>query len=167
VRNVTLTIARTQVNYVAPYVSRTNTPADVIIRGEGFNKIAVTGVRFGGTPATSFAIDSDTQIRARHPALAKGSYNVQLANAGGAVRSSAQLVVADPPAYTATTLSYPDGPTHVVSDACYDEERRSLYVVSRPTFENTGPQEIRRFTFDGTDWSTAVAPAPAMTYCAL
>jgi hypothetical protein len=167
VRDLSLTIARTQVNYVSPYVSHTNTAKDVIVRGEGFDKIDVTGVSFGSTSATSFQVDNDTQIRATHPALVKGSYDVQLESAAPlAVRSSAQLVVVDPPAYTATTLEYPDGPTHEVSDACYDEERRSIYVVGRATFDNTS-HEIRRFTFDGTDWNTAGAPTQQMQFCAL
>ena len=107
---VTLTISRTQVNFVAPYLAISGTSAEVIVRGDNFSQITVQDVKFGGSSAAAFNVVSDTEIRATHPALAAGTYAVQLQNPQGFNRSLANLVVIDPQVYAATTLSYPVAP---------------------------------------------------------
>ena len=49
----------------------------------GFLFTGATGVSFGGTPAASFTVDSDTQITAVTPAHADGTFDVTVANADG------------------------------------------------------------------------------------
>jgi hypothetical protein len=127
--NVTLNVARTQVNYVAPYVAHTGVAGDVIIRGDNFSLVTATGVRFGtGNDATAFTVVSNTEIRASHGALTPGSYDVHLVNTQGLDRTRAQLKVVDAPTFAATTLQYPDGPGVILSELLYDAERRALFA---------------------------------------
>jgi uncharacterized protein (TIGR03437 family) len=49
----------------------------------GTNLTGATAVSFGGTPATSFSVDSDTQITAITPADAAGAILVTVATPGG------------------------------------------------------------------------------------
>mgnify|MGYP002783568790 CR=1 FL=1 len=66
------------------------TGAAVIITGSGF--IGTTSVSFGGTPAASFSIDSDTQITATLAAGASG--NVEVTAAGTATLAGFTFLVA-------------------------------------------------------------------------
>nr|WP_269330170.1 IPT/TIG domain-containing protein [Kineosporia babensis] len=81
--------ASTQFQYVnAPAI--TNLQSDegpltegtlVTITGTGFN--AATVVDFGGTPATSFVVNTDTEITARAPAHSAGVVDVRVTGPGG------------------------------------------------------------------------------------
>ena len=53
----------------------------VTISGDGFN--GTTSVTFGGTPAASFAVDSNSQITATTPAGSPGSVNVTVTDNDG------------------------------------------------------------------------------------
>ena len=66
------------------------TGAAIIITGSGF--IGTTSVSFGGTPAASFSIDSDTQITATLAAGASG--NVEVTAAGTATLAGFTFLVA-------------------------------------------------------------------------
>ncbi len=126
---VTLNVNRTQVNYVAPYVAHTGVAGDVIIRGDNFQLMTPTGVRFGDSDnATSFTVVSNTEIRASHGALAAGTYDVHILNGQGLDRTRAQLKVVDEPTFAATTLQYPGGPGVILSELIYDAERRALFA---------------------------------------
>jgi hypothetical protein len=142
---VTLTISRTQVNFVAPYVAMANTSAEVIVRGENFNQIAVQNVKFGSTNATTFTVVSNTEIRATHPALTAGSYPVQLENALGVNRSLATLAVVTPPAYGAVAYASAGTKSRII----YDDERRTIYVA------NAGSVTVERYAYDAgtTSWA--------------
>lgn len=75
--------------YVAAPVIQSVTPGEgpttggtvVTITGTGFT--GATSVDFGGTAATSFTVDSDTQITATTPAHAAGQVDVAVTTAGG------------------------------------------------------------------------------------
>jgi hypothetical protein len=137
------------VRFVAPYVATTNTPGTVIIRGQGFQKFSLTGVTFGATVATAFSVVSDTEILASYPALAAGSYAVQIQapSSAGAISSQANLVTVNAPGYTATTIPYPSG-TPQVNELLYDAERRALLVA------DTAGGRILRYSFSGSAWSS-------------
>jgi len=145
---VTLTISRTQVSYVAPYVATSGTTADVIIRGENFGLVTIQDVKFGGISASTFSVISDTEVRATHPALTAGSYPVQLQNNSGFNNSLANLVVVDAPVYSATTLAYPGAPSQPVYAIRYDAERKAL-ILARGL-------SIQRYVYSSGAWG---APA--------
>jgi hypothetical protein len=125
---VALTVARTQVNYVAPYVAISNSSGEVIIRGENFTQVTVQDVTFGGVSATAFTVVSDTEIHATHPPLSAGTYAVKLQNNLGIDRSLANLVAVTPRSYSAGTLQYPQTP-HQPLALEYDAEREALLVA--------------------------------------
>lgn len=145
---VTLTISRTQVSYVAPYVATAGTTAEVIIRGENFGLVAIQDVKFGAISASTFSVISDTEVRATHPALTAGSYPVQLQNNLGINNSLANLIVVDAPVYSATTLAYPGAPSQPILAIRYDAERKAL-VLARGT-------SILRYVYSTGAWG---APA--------
>jgi len=143
---VMLLLQRTRVNYVAPYVARANVAAEVTIRGENFTQFAPTSVEFGsGNVASAFTVDSNTQIRATHPALPAGSYAVRVVNNAGAAFTRAQLVVVDPPPFTQQSLQYPGGSGVTPTSLIYDAERRALLVG----LARSGLPRIARFAYTG------------------
>jgi len=134
------------VNFVAPYVATTNVAGDVIIRGYGFT--GATAVSFGLTPATTFAVESDSQIRARHPALPQGNYQVTV----DALTTRAQLVVVDPPNFPSAAI--PRTGLSVVN-LIYDAQRGAVYLLDRAN------NRIERYTHaGGTNWNPNTLPFP-------
>lgn len=151
------------VQLVTPYVAISGVSDSVVIRGIGLGAFSVQGVRFGDTAATSFTAVSATEFRATHPALAAGTYTVRLnsANHQGDIPSNATLVVVDPVAYAATTLTYPEVPTEV-RRLVYDAERRALMVVT-----DASNGVIARYGYNGTAWGAPVAIAASLRDVAL
>jgi len=136
------------VQLVTPYVETAGVADEVVLRGLGFNSFNVQTVRFGDVAATSITAVSPTEIRATHPALPAGSYPVRLVatNFDGDITTNATMVVVDPPAYAATTLSYPTAITDV-RRLIYDAERRALLVVT-----DAGGGSIVRYPYTGSAW---------------
>src|SRR5207247_9465369 len=60
----TLTVARTQLNYVAPYIAIANTQNEVVIRGDNLDQVTITDVKFGTAAAPSVKRVSSTEISA-------------------------------------------------------------------------------------------------------
>lgn len=145
------------VRYVAPYVGIVSTAGNAIIRGQGFKKVDVQGVTFGGTAATTFSVVDDTQIQAEYPALAAGTHSVQIqaTNSPGVITSSANLAIAAAPAVTATTLAYPSASPQVKGLA-YDAERQALLVAV-----DSAGGTVLRYPFAGGVWGAPVSVALA------
>jgi hypothetical protein len=147
--NAALILQRTRVNYVAPYVARANVADEVIIRGENFTQFTPTSVEFGPGNVATFTVDSNTQIRATHPALPAGAYDVRVINSAGAAPTRARLVVVDATAYTQEFLQYPvfpGGPFVVTpTSLIYDAERRALMVG----LDRNGLTRLTRFAYTG------------------
>ena len=161
--NVTVQIPPT-VRFVAPYVGQTNTPGTALIRGQGFQAFAVAGVTFGVTAASAFSVLSDTEIQASYPALAAGSYAVQVQASASpaAILSSAALVVVDPVSYAAGTLSYPTAAPQIKRLA-YDSERQALWVAV-----DSAGGEVLRYAYAGGTWGTPLtAPVASLVDIAL
>jgi hypothetical protein len=154
---VTLTVARTQVNYLAPYIAIANTQNEVVIRGDNLDQVTITDVKFGTTAAPSFNLLSGTEIRAIHPNLAPGSYAVQLETNLGVARSLANnLVAVAAQSYAAATIAYPNATAKQPLDIIYDAERQSLLVgVTYPTPGSSG--NVFRYPFTGSAWATTPA----------
>ncbi|WP_309241314.1 IPT/TIG domain-containing protein, partial [Nocardia sp. BSTN01] len=62
----------------------------------GTGLTGATGVSFGATPASSFTVDSDTQITAVAPAGAAGTVSVTVATVGGTSNGVSYTYVAVP-----------------------------------------------------------------------
>ncbi|HEY4368841.1 MAG TPA: IPT/TIG domain-containing protein [Steroidobacteraceae bacterium] len=119
------------VRLVAPDVATANVAGRAIIHGAGFANFAVSGVMFGSTPATSFTVVSDTELQALYPALAAGSYPVEIAVSTyqGTISTTATLDVLDPVPYTAAALNYPAA-SPAIHTLLYDATRSSLIVAT-------------------------------------
>jgi len=139
VLRVNYTVNAVGVNFVSPYVGTTNLGGDVIIRGYGF--AGAPAPTFGGIAASSFTPVSDTEIRATYPALAAGTYAVQV----GTLPTRANLVVVNPPANTpGFNVDIPR--TGDVANLIYDAERRAIFVM------NPTSNQIERYRFSVGAW---------------
>lgn len=120
-----------QVDFVAPYVGIAGVSTTATLRGAGFQGFAIRSVTFGTTASTATTVNSDTELLATFPALAAGTYPVQLdiPTHQGTVPSTATMVVVDAPVYAAQALSYPAAITTVQS-LVYDVERGALFVAT-------------------------------------
>ena len=148
----TLNVNRTETRLVSPGTELAGSAMEVTLRGDNFDAIAVTGVRFGGIAATSFRVVSPTEIRATHPALPAGSYPVTVENAGNLGRHLASMTAVDPPAMGTTTFTNPPVaagwyPRGVV----YDAARQAL-LVGLLLNDGSGQSRILRYTYDGASW---------------
>ncbi len=119
------------IDYASPNVATAGVAAGVVIRGAGFSGFPISGVRFGGTAATSMLLVSDTEIRAVYPALAAGNYPVSLdiPSHEGAIPSTATLVAVDPVTRSAQTLAWP-APVGAVKSLRHDAQRDALLVAT-------------------------------------
>lgn len=151
------------VKLVTPYVAISGVSDSVVIRGIGLGSFSIQGARFGDTAATSITAVSATEFRATHPALAAGTYTVRLISSThqGDIPSNATLVVVDPVAYAATTLTYPVAPTEA-RRLVYDAERRALVAVT-----DAAGGSIIRYAYDGAAWGAPVNAAAGLRDIAL
>jgi hypothetical protein len=81
----------------------------VVITGTGLT--GASAVTFGGTPATTYTVDSATQITATAPAHAAGSVQVQVTTSGGASTDTS----ADDFTYVAAPTTTTAAPTTTVA----------------------------------------------------
>lgn len=152
------------VQLVTPYVAVAGVSDSVVIRGIGLRRFNVQGVRFGDTAATTFTLSANgTEIRATYPALAAGTYTIHLdaPNHQGEIPSTATLVVLDPVAYAAATLSYPAAPSEL-RRLIYDAERSALVAVT-----DTAGGTIIRYAYAGGAWGAPIAAAAGLRDVAL
>lgn len=70
-----------QVTSLNPQVLPVTGNAQIVLTGTGFTD--ASAVKFGSTDATSFVVDSDTQITATAPAMAVGNVNITVTTPGG------------------------------------------------------------------------------------
>lgn len=159
---VTLDVNRTQVDHVTPYVAYTGSSQEVIIRGQHFSQIPIGNVLFGGTPATSFTLVSDTEIRATTPAsLARGRHAVHLQSTQGGARELAELVVVDAPAFAAMLLPYPRTDRQGPIAIAYDAERAALAVS---TWHSSGATSFIHYRSTPNGWAAPTYSQPFNNY---
>lgn len=141
------------VNFVAPYVGVAGVSTTATIRGVGFLGFAIRGVNFGATASTATTVISDSELVATFPALAAGSYPVQLdiPTHQGPVPTNATMLVAAAPNYAAQALAYPRAVTSVRS-LIYDAERSALLVGT-----DDGGGAIFRYPYAAGAWGTAAS----------
>ena len=158
--------------------------ASVVITGANFTNVIdspiVTAVSFGGTPATSFTVDSATQITATAPA-GSGTVNVTVTTAGGTSVTAAANQFTYLPAPTVASVSPNFGPqaggTSVVitgtnlsgATAVLFGATTASYVVNSATQitatspAGTGTVDVRVTTTGGT---SAISGADQFSYLA-
>ncbi len=137
-----------EVEFVSPYIGMAGASQEVIIRGGGFNSVAVTGVSFGENLATEIDIRSDTEIRASFPVLAAGTYPIEVSTSAGEFKSSAELVVVDAQTYSDAAVAA----SGAKSKLLYDSQRRAIYTAD---YENG---ILERLRYDGGDWNVDQLP---------
>lgn len=144
--NVSLSMLLPMANFASPYIARVNDSAEIIIRGSGLSSLPGT-VSFGGNAAINVIRDSDTQLRATHPALTSGLYAIDVgiaANSLGLNRSAAQLLVL--PATNLPSAEIVSAGTK--SAVVFDAERNIIYAAG------TQNNEIERHVWNGSLWNT-------------
>lgn len=154
---VTITVKRTEVDYVSPYVAYVGSSGNVIIRGQEFSQLsgpsALQNVLFGTTPAVSYTVVSSTEIHATYPAtLAVGRYPVVLQSSFTGTHQLANLVVVAPPAFSAALIQYPDSSPKQPTALFYDAERQALAVSA--WYTSTGATSVLRFAYSGGSWQS-------------
>ncbi|WP_228796579.1 beta strand repeat-containing protein [Nocardia nova] len=136
-------------NSISPSQGSTAGGTTVTLTGSGLT--GVTAVNFGATPATSFTVDSDTQITAVAPA-GTGIVSVTVTGPGGTSNPVTYVYVVVP---TITSISPTAGPTSGGNNV----------TITGTGF--TGPLTVRfgttatTFTVNSPTQITAVAPAHA------
>jgi len=119
------------------------TPAT--LRGIGFSGLSPLDIVLGTAAATNVAVSNDTTLSLTTPALAAGSYSVNVLNALGLQRGPANAWAAAPaglPAATVIDNVYPP-PSRLI----YDPARATVYGVS----QSYGCC-ITRYRYDGSAW---------------
>jgi len=135
---VTLNLDLPFLKLVSPNVGQVNASREVIIRGEGFLGLTTETVMFGGQPAVSQAVMSDSEIRATFPAQAAGSYDVTVSNALGVTRTAPKLNIVAAPAYASEAIATTGQKSRII----YDTVRAAIYVA------NTGNNTLDRYVYN-------------------
>ncbi|WP_199229142.1 putative Ig domain-containing protein [Caulobacter endophyticus] len=105
-------VAPPTVTSVSPTAGPTIGGTSVVITGTGFtNASGPGGVKFGATNATTYTVNSDTQITATSPANAAGTYDITVTTVGGTSAASAADQYTYIAAPTVTSVSPTAGPT--------------------------------------------------------
>jgi uncharacterized protein YhjY with autotransporter beta-barrel domain len=103
---LTITAPRPTVTGVSPNAGPTSGGQNVVITGTGFTgTTGAGGVKFGGTNATIYTVNSNTQIIAMSPANSAGTYDITVTNPGGTSATSAadQYTYVAPPVSSSQT----------------------------------------------------------------
>lgn len=153
----TLRVARTETRLVSPGVEVAGSANEVILRGDNFDAVTVTGVRFGSVAATSFRQVSATEIRVVHPALSAGTYPVTVDTAENHGRHLSTLSVYNPATVTAAVLGYPPvDPAWYPHGVVYDAVRHAVLVGLRVN-DGSGSSRVLRYVHNGTSWERSAA----------
>ena len=138
------------INFMDPVVVSTAGGTEVTITG--VNLSTATGVTFGSSPAASFTVDSDTQIRATTPAGSFGPTDVKVTTIGG-TSMPLPILYFPPPVITSVT---PDRGPAEGGGAPVIITGSGFLGVTSVTF---GSVPAVSFTFNSDTQITAVAPA--------
>jgi hypothetical protein len=152
----TLDVERTEARLVSPGTEVAGTAMEVTVRGDNFDAVTVTGIRFGDTTATSFRVVSPTEIRATHRALPAGSYPITVENTGNLGRSLASMSVVAPLSTSTIAIAHPPAtPYWYPIGVVYDAPRQAL-LVGLVLNDGSGKARILRYTHDGASWQGPV-----------
>ncbi|KHK48582.1 hemagglutinin, partial [Ralstonia sp. A12] len=121
------------VNSISPTTGSTAGNTNVTITGTNFT--GVTAVKFGATNATSFTVNSTTQITATSPAGSAGVVDVTVTNGGGTSTTSAadQFSYVAPPTAGPTSITVAHGSTNNPATVNVTGSPTSLAVGTQAT----------------------------------
>lgn len=122
---VSLDLNAPLIHQVSHHVGFTGQPADLVVRGDGFDAIAGQTVSVGGNTIASHTLVNDTEIRINYPGLAAGTYPVTVTDNLGLARSLDSLEIVDPMVYSYAAISAP----YAKSPPVYDPVRKAVYTV--------------------------------------
>lgn len=142
-----------QVQSISPAVGPQTGGTSVIISGQGLS--GATAVRFGPIAATSFTINSNSQITATSPA-SFGTLDVTVTTAGGTSATSAADQFTYVPAPTVSSISPTTGPA--AGGTTITITGTDFIGVTSVKF---GATDATSFTVNSNTSITATAPAPA------
>lgn len=134
---------------VMPRIATAGASDHVIVRGASLG--GTTSVHFGPHAATDVTVVSDTEVRAAYPALASGTYAVQLNS--GAIPFTGSIVAVPPVNHSSERLDLPEMPMGL-SLLRYDAERGALLAGGQHTQQGV-VNKLWRYTHDGISWSSA------------
>ncbi len=140
------------VSNISPSVGPTTGGTAVIITGTNLG--GATSVRFGSTDATSFTVDSATQITATSPAGTAGTVDITVTTAGGTSTTGANDQFTYVAAPTVSNISPSAGPT--TGGTAVIITGTNLMGASAVKFGSTNATS---FTVDSATQITATAPA--------
>jgi hypothetical protein len=123
------------VNAVAPTFGAPAGSTSVTVEGQGFT--GATAVKFGSTAATTFTVDSDTQITATAPAGSIGPVNVRVSDVRGASPATAANIFTyatapDAPGDASATVGDGEATVSFSAPAANGEPITSYTVTSSP-----------------------------------
>ncbi len=173
-------VAAPTVTAISPTSGPTAGGATVVITGTGF--ATATAVSFGGSPATGFTVNSNTQITATAPAGAAGTVDITVTTIGGTSATSAsdQYLYVAPPvassftygtivAYNSSSVSIDlstnasNSPTSYAVGSATTAQGGSVSVDSSGQATYTPPVGYRNandsFTFTATNLGGTSSPA--------
>jgi hypothetical protein len=148
---VTYSVLARSVNHVTPYLNISNISDVVIIRGTGFNDSPIINVQFGGIDASSFQVNSDTEIEATFPPLIAGRYPISVVSNSGILDGSPELVVVNSQSFSSEVITLLD--FHQNARLLYDAERRLLF-----TYQRGNGNFIERLKYEGLNWNSESYP---------
>jgi beta propeller repeat protein len=144
--------AAPSVTSIEPAIGPIGGANQVVVTGSDF--CVVQGVTFGGTPATSYRVDSTSQITATAPGHAVGTVQVQVITPAGTSTESGATAYQYVSAPTISSLGtsggpYAGGTTVVITGT-------GFAGVAKVAF---GPARALAFTVDSTTQITATSPS--------
>jgi hypothetical protein len=155
-----LTYSQPTITSINPTSGSTTGGTSVVITGTGFaGLVGPTAVTFGGANATTYHVDSSTQITAASPAGVAGTVDVVVTAAGGTSATSAAdqfTYMVPPPAPTVTAVAPTSGPTTGQTGVIITGT--NLTGASAVTFGGTA---ALGYTVDSETQIMAIAPAHA------
>jgi PKD repeat protein len=155
------TFGASAVTGITPKVGPIAGGTPVTITGSGFT--GVTAVKFGTTSATSYTVNSDTQITAVAPAHTAGTIDITVTTGGGTSSTSSATKFAYAAIPTVTKISPAAGPTGGSTSVTITGTGFSSGTYYTTTAVKFGSTAATTFTVNSATSITATSPAGSGT----
>ena len=132
------------IQVVTPYIVKPNVAGTLTLRGYGFDQLSANSkIKIGDNSYPIKSLQSDTQLKIDHPALAAGRYSISLEISSHLPLYSGTLVVQASEVMPEQTISAP-GLRRVMT---YDPERKRIYTY------NNSSSELEVFSYQQGSWA--------------